>query len=78
MSYDKAMRHSANIRKCKKQGSMHFGFDSSTVQESSFSREATILLMNVKSWFRERHDGDRAYNRDCIREAIQEYRGLFA
>lgn len=77
MSYEKAMRHNANTRKCKKQGSMHFGFDSSTIKESTFQREASILLMNIKSWFKERHEGDLSYNRDCVREAIQEYRALF-
>jgi hypothetical protein len=37
MSYAKAMRHNANIRKRKKQSTMHFGFDSSTIKESPLS-----------------------------------------
>jgi hypothetical protein len=78
MSYVKAMRHHANIRKRKKQSTMYFGFDSGTIKESPSQRQASILLMNIKNWFAARHDGDSAYNRDCVREAIQEYRGLFA
>lgn len=78
MSYAKAMRHNANVRKRKKQSTMHFGFDSSTIKESPSQRQASILLMNIKNWFGERHDGNSAYNRDCVREAIQEYRCLFA
>ncbi|WP_256369087.1 hypothetical protein [Duganella vulcania] len=31
-------------------------------------------LLNVREWFRHRHIGDSAYNRECIREAIEECR----
>jgi hypothetical protein len=77
MSYEKAMRHHANVKKTKKQASMHFGFDTNSVQETSFNREANCLLMNVRAWFRERHEGNSSYNRECVREAIDEYRALF-
>lgn len=27
-------------------------------------------LLEVRAWFKSRHDGNKAYNRECIREAI--------
>ncbi len=36
MSYEKAiMKHNRNIRKCRKQGNMYFGFDSASVGTKS-------------------------------------------
>jgi hypothetical protein len=35
MSYEKAMKHSRNIRKCRKQAKMHFGFDSCSIPTKS-------------------------------------------
>lgn len=83
MSYAKAMKHHANIRKCKKQAANHFGFDSSTIVETAQSRDAIYLLTNIKLWFKTRHEHQSGlrqqlqYNRECIREAIAEYRAIF-
>lgn len=77
MSYEKAMRHHANIRKRKKQATMSFGFDAVTVKETPLDREAICLRLEITRWFKSRFDGDAQYNRECIRESIQSYRKLF-
>jgi len=78
MSYEKAMKHTANVRKCRKQASMHFGFDSSQITESPLSRRRTNKLLNIGAWFKERHThSDKAYLRECISQEIAEYRSLF-
>lgn len=76
MSYAKAMKHSRNVRKSRKQGKMYFGFDTGTgnFKENPALREITLLRMDVNRWFSERHNGDKQYIRECIREAIQELR----
>lgn len=72
MSAEKARRHS--LRKSKKQSTMHFGFDTGSewknVRRSGYMAE----LLDIRLWFKHRHDGDKAYNRECIREAIERCR----
>jgi hypothetical protein len=48
MSYEKAMKHRRNIRKCKKQSNMYFGFDCS----EPISAERQLIkdkIMNSKN-----------------------------
>lgn len=72
MSAEKARRHS--IRKSKKQSTMHFGFDTGSewknVRRSGYMAE----LLDIRLWFKHRHHGNKAYNRECIREAIERCR----
>jgi hypothetical protein len=78
MSYEKAMKHASNIRKRRKQASMHFGFDSSTIKETPLSRSCTVKLLNIKAWFKDRHThSNKAYIRECISQEIAAYRSLF-
>jgi len=78
MSYEKAMKHTADIRKRRKQASMHFGFDSSTIKETPLSRSCTVKLLNIKTWFKDRHThSDKVYLRECISQEIAAYRSLF-
>jgi hypothetical protein len=68
MSYAKAMKHYNNIRKCKKQRNMHFGFDSCSGPTPSIWSNPRFV---VGQWFKDRHFGDSQHARECIREQIQ-------
>lgn len=75
MSYEKAMKHSANVRKCKKQSRQYMGFDAGTGFWPNPRRNPYMAaLLEVREWFRDRHRGNAQYNRECIREAIAECR----
>ncbi len=78
MSYAKAMKHAHNVRKCRKQGKMHFGFNcSDTPWPSGWGNPSIRPLLEIQTWFPMRNDGDaakRQHNRECIREAIMEAR----
>lgn len=75
MSYEKAMKHSANVRKCRKQSGMYMGFDAGTGSWPNPRRNPYIAaLLEVREWFSNRHSGDKQHNRECIREAIAECR----
>lgn len=75
MSYAKAMKHTANVRKCRKQSRMYMGFDAGTGSWPNVRRNPYMAaLLEVREWFRTRHHGDKKYTRECIREAIQECR----
>lgn len=80
MSYEKAMKHARNVRKLKKQSRMYMGFDTSSglAKQSPAVREMQCKIMEVKRWFRDRHDGDSQYNRECIRESISDLRLLLS
>lgn len=79
MSYEKAMRHGRNVRKCRKQSRQYMGFAVATTPWPNPRRNPTVgLLIQIAEWFRSRHEGDPAYNRECIQEAIQELRELSA
>ena len=80
MSYEKAMKHARNVRKIKKQSRMYMGFDSSSglAKPSPAARELQCKLLEVKRWFKDRHDGDRQYNRECIRESVGDLRLLLS
>lgn len=80
MSYEKAMKHARNVRKQKKQSRMYMGFDTSSglAKPSPAVREMQCKMMEVKRWFRDRHDGDSQYNRDCIRESVADLRLLLS
>ena len=68
MSYAKAMKHARNIRKCRKQRNMHFGFDCASGAWPSIWTNPKFV---VGEWFKRRHEGDSQYNRECIREQIK-------
>jgi len=75
MSYEKAMKHSANVRKCRKQSHQYMGFDTGTGSWPNPRRNPYMAaLLEVREWFKTRHQGDSKYNRECIREAIAECR----
>lgn len=76
MSYEKAMKHS--IRKSRKQSNNHFGFDVGVggFKQSTEARELTCQMLEVRRWFKERHNSDRGsqYARECIRESVARLR----
>lgn len=80
MSYEKAMKHARNVRKLKKQSRMYMGFDASSglAKPSPAVREMQCKMMEVNRWFKERHDGDSQYNRECIRESVGDLRLLLS
>lgn len=80
MSYEKAMKHARNIRKLKKQSRMYMGFDVSSgrAKPSPQARELECKRMEVRRWFKDRHDGDLQYNRECIRESIVDLKLLLS
>ncbi len=73
MSYEKAMKHARNVRKCRKQSRMHFGFDSCSHPTPSIWTNKRFV---VGQWFKDRHTEPRGlrYVRECIRETIAEIR----
>lgn len=71
MSYEKAMKHTRNVRKCRKQSRQYMGFDTGSGHWPGVGQSPYLMaLLEVRRWFKERHRGDPAYNRECIREAI--------
>ncbi len=77
MSYDKAMRHAANVRKCRKQSRNYMGFDAGTGSWPNARRSPLRAReIEVGEWFKERHRGDKQYLRECIREAIADVRAM--
>ena len=77
MSYEKAMRHSRNVRKQRKQANMYFGFDTGARGvKSAYACPISECLMNISYWFKSRHSGDKAKSRQSIREEIAIYRSL--
>lgn len=76
MSHEKAMRHTRNIRKVKKQSRMHFGFDTGTghFRTNPLTRHFQAQALEVRRWFADRHNGDHQYVRDCIRESVAKLR----
>lgn len=77
MSYEKAMRHTRNVQKCRKQARQYMGFAASTTPWPNPRRHPVVgLLIQIGEWFKSRHEGDSVHNRECIREAIQELREL--
>lgn len=71
MSYDKAMRH---VRNPKKGRSQYMGFDTGSSWPNVRRNPYMAALLEVREWFKTRHVGDRQFNRECIKEAIQECR----
>lgn len=77
MSYEKAMRHAANVRKCRKQSRNYMGFDAGTGSWPNARRSPLRAReIEVGEWFKERHRGDKQYLRECIREAIADVRAM--
>jgi hypothetical protein len=80
MSYEKAMKHHANVRKCKKQGNNYFGFDTGSGHWPSFrATEYGEAFLSVREWFRDRkyHTGaERKHFAECIKEQIRTLRRL--
>jgi hypothetical protein len=77
MSYEKAMKHSRNVRKCRKQSGNYMGFDAGTGAWPNPRRNPeTRLILQLRDWLKMRHFDDAAHNRACIRESIAELREL--
>ncbi|MGP1715589.1 MAG: hypothetical protein ACTS9Y_00285 [Methylophilus sp.] len=72
MSYDKAMKHHANIRKCKKQSNNHFGFAVGSEWKAARSTDYGSAFMNVRDWWKERKLGLSRVKRKDLYEAIRE------
>jgi hypothetical protein len=77
VSYEKAMKHTRNVRKSRMQGRMYFGFDTGSRWGRNPRQDPLFAaLADIRDWFSRRHDGDAQHNRECIREAIAEVRHL--
>lgn len=78
MSYEKAMKHSRNVVKCRKQSRNYFGLDAGSGRwPSGYGNPKLRPLLDIRNWFPIRNDGDAAYKahtRECIREAIADAR----
>ena len=78
MSYEKAMRHSRNVKKVKKQAKMYMGFDAGSGHwPSARSNPYLAAVLNIRDWFPQRNNGDakeRQHTRECIKEQIQDAR----
>jgi len=72
MSYDKAMKHTRNIRKVRKQANNYFGFDTGSGRWPAAAAHAYLgPCLNIRRWWPDRAD---PYTRECIREQIEEAR----
>lgn len=77
MSYEKAMKHASNVRKCKKQARNYMGFDTGSGSWPNPRRNPVFAReLEVREWFKDRHRGDRQYARECVREAIADVRAM--
>lgn len=81
MSYAKAMKHSRNVRKVRKQANMHFGFDTGSGPWPSFrGTPEGGAIMHIRDWFQDRHrdksPGRSQYMRECIREQTKGLRDI--
>lgn len=77
MSYKKAMKHAANVRKCRKQSRNYMGFDAGTGSWPNPRRSPLRAReIEVCEWFKDRHRGDKQYIRECIRETIADVRAM--
>lgn len=77
MSYEKAMRHAGNVRKCRKQSRNYMGFDAGSGAWPNARRNPLVAReIEVREWYKERHRGDKQYLRECIREAIADVRAM--
>lgn len=81
MSYRKAMKHARNVRKCRKQRKMYFGFDTGSGRwPSSRSNPIFAAELDIREWFKWRNlynePEKRQHSRDCIRSRITELRQL--
>lgn len=74
MSYEKAMKHHRNVRKCRKQANNHFGFDTGSGHWPSGRAHPYMgRIMEIRDWFPDRNRGtaeERKLCRECIRESI--------
>lgn len=69
MSYAQAMKFASKHPKGIKQAYMGFNTDSGP-WPSGWSNPVIV----VSNWFKNRHNGNAQYNRECIREQIKEAR----
>lgn len=80
MSYEKAMKHTRNIRKCRKQSNNYMGFDTGSGKwPSARSNPYLARILEIREWFKLRNKGSaetRKHKRECIREAICDARAL--
>jgi hypothetical protein len=74
MSYEKAMRHARNVRKCRQQRRTHFGFDTGSGRwPSVWSSPTYAARLHIRDWWPYRNTGtpeQREHIRACIREQI--------
>ena len=73
MSYEKAMKHARNVRKCRKQSRQFMGFDTGP-SDRPWKSIWTCPEYVIRNWFSRRHDGDKQHSRECIRQKIAELR----
>lgn len=72
MSYDKAMKHTRNVRKVRKQANNYFGFDTGSGQWPAAAAHPYLgPCINIRRWWPDRAD---PHTRECIREQIEEAR----
>ncbi len=80
MSYEKAMRHTRNVKKCRKQRNNYMGFDTGSGKwPSARSNPYLARILEINDWFKFRNIGsteDKKHTRECIREAIADARVL--
>ena len=72
MSYDKAMKHTGNVRKVRKQANNYFGFDTGSGHWPAAAAHPYLgPCLNIRRWWPDRAD---PHTRECIREQIEEAR----
>ena len=78
MSYEKAMKHHRNIRKCKKQRGMYLGFAVSDEPWINPRRDPeTALVIEIREGFKYRRPGDDQETfRWCMRNAVRRLREI--
>lgn len=62
MSYEKAMKHTGNVRKCRKQAGQYMGFETGGAWPNPRRNPLVARQIEVLEWFRQRHFGNRRYN----------------
>lgn len=66
----------ATRQRTKKRVQNYFHLCSSSMKETPEGRAIMLNEMEVARWFSIRHEGDRHYKRDCIRQSIARLRVL--
>lgn len=73
MNYQKAMKHARNVRKCRKQSRMHFGFDSFSGKVPA-GNEIAQIKNTIWHMFNSRHSPARTpENKIWLRQEVKKY-----